>query len=154
MKTYKLLILLIVFGLPAIFHGQNMPMSNMPNMSNMGDSGSSGPEVTPLDAPPHHGVVKPSGKYYIEVVMDWMLSENNAVFYLLKDNGKPFSNDKITCSAVMQRTNHEDEIIPVKLWGNEAFSAQLKSDESYQLKLIFMKKNKKFTAIFQTNSKH
>lgn len=153
MKNCKLFLLLFIIGFSSIAVAQNSPMTGMSNMSNMG-GGSSGPEVTPMDAPPHHGIVKPSGKYYIEVVVDWMLSENNAVFYLIKDNGKAITNDKITCTAVIQRADQEDEEVVVRNWGTEAFSAQLKSDESYHLKITFQKKKRKFSAIFQTNDKH
>ena len=85
--------------------GQNSVLNSTMNTPNGGYSES----ITPLDAPPHKGVVKEAGKYYIEVVVNWMLSSNNTVFYLLKSDGKPVDREKITCTAAIQRTDAEDE---------------------------------------------
>ncbi len=64
--------------------GQNSVLNSTMNTPNGGYSES----VTPLDSPPHKGVVKEAGKYYIEVVVNWMLSSNNTVFYLIKGRWK------------------------------------------------------------------
>ena len=59
--------------------GQNSVLNSTMNTPN----GSYSESVTPMDAPPHKGIVKEAGKYYIEVVVNWMLSSNNTVFYLI-----------------------------------------------------------------------
>jgi len=129
--------------------GQNSVLNSTMNTPNGGYSES----ITPLDAPPHKGVVKESGKYYIEVVVNWMLSSNNTVFYLLKSDGKPVDREKITCTAAIQRTDAEDESQIVKKYGLNAFSTHLKSGEEYHLKITFKKKKKEYTAVFQTSGK-
>jgi len=129
--------------------GQNSVLNSTMNTPNGGYSES----ITPLDAPPHKGVVKESGKYYIEVVVNWMLSSNNTVFYLLKSDGKPVSREKITCTAAIQRSDAEDESQIVKHYGLNAFSTHLKSGEEYHLKITFKKKKKEYTAVFQTSGK-
>jgi len=129
--------------------GQNSVLNSTMNTPNGGYSES----VTPMDAPPHKGVVKEAGKYYIEVVVNWMLNSNNTVFYLLKSDGKPVDREKITCTAVVQRTDMEDEPQVVKHYGMNAFSTHLKSGEEYHLEITFKKKKKEFTAVFQTSGK-
>ena len=129
--------------------GQNSVLNSTMNTPNGGYSES----ITPLDAPPHKGVVKEAGKYYIEVVVNWMLSSNNTVFYLLKSDGKPVAREKITCAAAIQRTDTEDEPQIVKQYGLNAFSTHLKSGEEYHLKITFKKKKKEYTAVFQTSGK-
>ena len=129
--------------------GQNSVLNSTMNTPNGGYSES----VTPLDAPPHRGVVKEAGKYYIEVVVNWMLSSNNTVFYLLKSDGKPVDREKITCTAAIQRTDTEDEAQLVKQYGLNAFSTHFKSGEEYHLKITFKKKKKEYTAVFQTSGK-
>ena len=129
--------------------GQNSVLNSTMNTPNWGYSES----ITPLDAPPHKGVVKESGKYYIEVVVNWMLSSNNTVFYLLKSDGKPVDREKITCTAAIQRTDAEDQPQIVKQYGLNAFSTHLKSGEEYHLKITFKKKKKEYTAVFQTSGK-
>src|SRR5680860_166708 len=84
------------------------------NTMNSPGGGSSSPSVTPLEVPPHRGVVKPAGKYYIEVVVNWMLSDNNTVFYLLKSDGKPVEREKISCSVEIQRKDVDPEVQAVK----------------------------------------
>ena len=129
--------------------GQNSVLNSTMNTPNGGYSES----ITPLDAPPHKGVVKESGKYYIEVVVNWMLSSNNTVFYLLKSDGKPVDREKITCTAAIQRTDAEYQPQIVKQYGLNAFSTHLKSGEEYHLKITFKKKKKEYTAVFQTSGK-
>ena len=129
--------------------GQNSVLNSTMNTPNGGYSES----ITPLDAPPHKGVVKESGKCYIEVVVNWMLSSNNTVFYLLKSDGKPVDREKITCTAAIQRTDAEDQPEIVKQYGLNAFSTHLKSGEEYHLKITFKKKKKEYTAVFQTSGK-
>ena len=63
---------------------KNSVLNSTMNTPNGGYSES----VTPMDSPPHKGVVKEAGKYYIEVVVNWMLSSNNTVFYLIKGRWK------------------------------------------------------------------
>mgnify|MGYP001088493260 FL=1 len=129
--------------------GQNSVLNSTMNTPNGGYSES----VTPLDSPPHKGVVKEAGKYYIEVVVNWMLSSNNTVFYLIKADGKPVDREKITCTAVVQRTDADDEPQMVKYYGLNAFSTHLKSGEEYHLKITFKKKKKEDSAVFQTSGK-
>ena len=127
--------------------GQNSILNSTMNTPNGGYSES----VTPLDAPPHKGVVKEAGKYYIEVVVNWMMSNHNAMFYLIKSDGKAVEREKISCSAVIIRKGQENEVLSVTPYGVNAFSTQLKSGESYHLQVTFKKKKKEYTALFQTN---
>ena len=129
--------------------GQNSVLNSTMNTPN----GSYSESITPLDSPPHKGVVKEAGKYYIEVVVNWMLSSNNTVFYLIKADGKPMDREKITCTAVVQRTDTDDEPQAVKHYGMNAFSTHLKSGEEYHLKITFKKKKKEYSAVFQTSGK-
>lgn len=138
----------------SLFLFTNINGQIMPSIPNTGGSTGLTEDVTPMDAPPHRGVVKPAGKYYIEIVVNWMLSDNNAVFYLLKSNGAPITNDKITCRVEIERTDEEGEPIPVKKWGNDAFAGQLKADEAYHLKVTFQKKKRTYSAVFKTNEEH
>ena len=151
----KLLLIISVFFVGTNVSGQmNQPGQNNSMLnSTMNGPGSGGysESVTPLDSPPHKGVVKEAGKYYIEVVVNWMLSSNNTVFYLIKADGKPMDREKITCTAVVQRTDENDEPQTVKHYGMNAFSTHLKSGEEYHLKITFKKKKKEFSAIFQTS---
>jgi len=105
--------------------------------------------ITPLGAPPHKGVVKQAGKYYIEVVSNWMASKNNTVIYLLKSSGVAVVNEKITCTlTTIKETIKEDK--SVIQWGGEAFATQLDPLESYEVEITFFIKKKKYTAVFQT----
>jgi hypothetical protein len=150
----KLLLIISVFFIGTNVSGQiNQPGQNnsVLNSTMNTPNGSYSESVTPMDAPPHRGVVKEAGKYYIEVVVNWMLSSNNTVFYLIKADGKPMDREKITCTAVVQRTDEDDEPQTVKHYGMNAFSTHLKSGEEYHLKITFKKKKKEYSAIFQTS---
>ena len=151
----------ILFVIVAIFIGITVTAQiNNPNQNSVLNQTMNGPgsggyseSVTPMDAPPHRGVVKEAGKYYIEVVVNWMQSSNNTVFYLLKSDGKPVDREKITCTAVVQRADTEDEPQKVKHYGMNAFSTHLKSGEEYHLEITFKKKKKEYSAVFQTSGK-
>jgi len=105
--------------------------------------------ITPLDAPPHKGVVKQSGKYYIEVVSNWMASKNNTVIFLLKNTGKPITNESILCTVkTIKDSNKSDE--KVIHWGEEGFATHLDPNESYEVEITFFIKKKQYSAVFQT----
>ena len=150
----KLLLIISVFFVGTNISGQiSQPGQNnsVLNSTMNTPNGSYSESVTPLDSPPHKGVVKQAGKYYIEVVVNWMLNSNNTVFYLIKADGKAMDREKITCTAVVQRTDEDDEPQTVKQYGMNAFSTHLKSGEEYHLKITFKKKKKEFSAVFQTS---
>ena len=156
MIKFNLIVFLVFFLLSKVSFaqigqqpGQNSVLNSTMNTPN----GSYSESITPLDSPPHKGVVKEAGKYYIEVVVNWMLSSNNTVFYLIKADGKPMDREKITCTAVVQRTDTDDEPQAVKHYGMNAFSTHLKSGEEYHLKITFKKKKKEYSAVFQTSGK-
>lgn len=153
MKTLQISIVLLLFFVAiqgtaqTTQPGQNSTLTN--TMNNYG--GTNSESVTPMEAPPHKGVVKEAGKYYIEVVVNWMLSENNTVFYLIKSDGKAVEREKITCEVEIQRTDVDPETKVVKPYGLNAFSTHLKSGEEYHVKVTFKKKKKEYSAVFQTS---
>jgi len=153
-KSYFFFLLVICFSAYSSIAQISQPgMASTLNNTMNTPGGSSSPSVTPLEAPPHRGVVKAAGKYYIEVVVNWMLSDNNTVFYLLKSDGKAVDREKITCSVEIQKNDVSPEAQVVKHYGLNAFSSHLKSGEEYHLKVTFKKKKKEFSAVFQTDGK-
>ena len=71
----KLLLIISVFFIGTNVSGQiNQPGQNnsVLNSTMNTPNGSYSESVTPMDSPPHKGVVKQAGKYYIEVVVNWM----------------------------------------------------------------------------------
>ncbi len=142
MKTVLTLVILFL-GTAAFGQLGGMPVPG-------GPGGGSSESLTPLEAPPHKGVVKPAGKYYIEIVVNWMLSKNNTTLYLLKSGGKPMPVEKVRCTTEM--VYNQDSIVPTNVieLTPESHGTHLDPDHAYQLKVTYFVKKKKYTAMFQT----
>jgi len=114
-----------------------------------GSSSHGAMDMTPLTHPPHGGMVKPAGKYYIEMIVDWMLKEDKITLYLLKESGKAVSNEKITGSIQFIATEGTISEVSLKPRGNEAFVVQLESNEPFSCMVALKIKNKTLSVPFR-----
>ena len=99
--------------------------------------------------PPHKGVVKQVGKYYIEVVSNWFFSKNNTVIYLLKRNGQPIENMNLICEVTTALGLNTKDINVIK-YREDAFTTHLDPIESYEVEITFFIKKKEYKSNFKT----
>ena len=103
-----------------------------------------------VNHPPHNGVVEKAGKYYIEVVTNWMQKSNNTTIYLMNYAGKTVSPKKLSCIVSIISNEKKVEVITNKI-DDASFRTHLDSKESLKVEVIFYVKNKKYSALFYTN---
>lgn len=102
-----------------------------------------------VNHPPHNGVVEKAGKYYIEVVTNWMQKDNNTTIYLLNYNGKIITKKKMSCkvSIINDEENIEVETYEIK---DVCYKTHLDFGDSMRVQVIFYVNNTKYTAMFFT----
>ena len=105
--------------------------------------------ATPLEVPPHNGIVKPIGKFYIEAVSDWMAMGNNVTFYLLKSNGNPVLNSKATCS-VRTTCKEVKETLTTQPLRDDAFTTRVNPADPCLVEITFIYKKKEYKTLYQT----
>lgn len=102
-----------------------------------------------INHPPHNGVVEKAGKYYIEVVTNWMQKNNNTTIYLLNYSGNAVSKKNVSC-LVSIRANEKNLELESNRIADASFSTHLDSNEALKVEVVFYVKNKKYFAEFYT----
>lgn len=102
-----------------------------------------------VNHPPHNGVVEKAGKYYIEVVTDWMQNTNNTTIYLMNYAGKTVATKKTSCQVSIINDKKNIEVFTNKI-DDSSFRTHLESIEPLKVEVIFYVKNKKYSAFFFT----
>lgn len=101
----------------------------------------------------HGGVVNQSGKYKVEMVYNPVLKTDPMSFYLMKNNGKPFSNSNVTgkMESNFQDGHVESSVLEPK--GEDGFVVQLNHKTSPFFCLVTFKINgDNFAVRFEANS--
>ncbi|CAG5085988.1 hypothetical protein [Parvicella tangerina] len=102
-----------------------------------------------VNHPPHNGVVEKAGKYYIEVVTNWMQKSNNTTIYLMNYAGKIVTKKKVSCKVSIINNEKKVEVITNKI-DDESYRVHLDSNDPLKVEVIFFVKNKKYSAFFFT----
>ena len=102
-----------------------------------------------VNHPPHNGVVEKAGKYYIEVVTNWMQKSNNTTIYLMNYAGKTVTSKTVLCNVSIINNEKRVEVITNKT-DDASFGTHLDSNDPLKVEVIFYVKHKKYSAMFYT----
>ncbi|MCB9197591.1 MAG: hypothetical protein H6600_03975 [Flavobacteriales bacterium] len=102
-----------------------------------------------VNHPPHNGVVEKAGKYYIEVVTNWMQKSNNTTIYLMNYAGKIVTKKTVSCKVSILNNEKKVEVITNKI-DDASYRVHLDSNDPLKVEVIFFVKNKKHSAFFFT----
>jgi len=144
------ILLMLMFQLDAMSQigtGNSTLTRNMPNTNYSRDK-----EPDILDNPPHGGQVKKSGKYYLEVVVDWVAKTDKLIVYVLNSTGKMVSLKKLSCFAqIIDKKGDIEQIDLVEKDGR--FVGQIVKDE-INCVITVKKKSKTYSVPFQSKLKY
>jgi hypothetical protein len=102
-----------------------------------------------VNHPPHNGVVEKAGKYYIEVVTNWMQKSHNTTIYLMNYAGKIVTKKTVSCKVSIINNEKKVEVITNKI-DDASYRVHLDSNDPLKVEVIFFVKDKKYSAFFFT----
>lgn len=105
-------------------------------------------ESEDMDEPPNGGVLKKSGKYQVEMVVNRLLKEDKISFYLFNQNLKPLANKEVTGTVTYEFEDGSVIADTLQAKGSDRFVGQLRNTQSFICTVNFSIKGKEIVSFF------
>ncbi len=99
--------------------------------------------------PPHGGMIKSSGKYHIEMVVNLLQKDDKVSVYLLDKKGKILPNKDVTGTIMFMSKDNAEVEVQLVAKGDDHFVTQLKDTKPFTAMVSLKVKGKTVNASFE-----